>query len=208
MHPDQQRDFADFVAARSDSLIRLAYVLTNDQHAAEDLLQSALAKTAGRWRRIRGTLVGSAKGFVLCAPTKELPEPPVFTYWGNKVPGDVAGFPGKLSVDIYTTHYWYRENPPPHDNYVRIVAGRVALDVRRVTIAWSPGERTDAVVSNGFFIARTPAKTVSRKSRNSGEPERFVDTPPVTVTAYDAAGRIAGRYESVRFGWRGPGSLG
>ncbi|QFY10254.1 SigE family RNA polymerase sigma factor [Nonomuraea phyllanthi] len=54
MHPDQQRDFADFVAARSDSLIRLAYVLTNDQHAAEDLLQSALAKTAGRWRRIRG----------------------------------------------------------------------------------------------------------------------------------------------------------
>ncbi|WP_101786651.1 SigE family RNA polymerase sigma factor [Nonomuraea indica] len=53
MHPDQQRDFADFVAARSDSLIRLAYVLTNDQHAAEDLLQSALAKTAGRWRRIR-----------------------------------------------------------------------------------------------------------------------------------------------------------
>ncbi|MCK2218331.1 SigE family RNA polymerase sigma factor [Actinomadura sp. ATCC 31491] len=54
MYPDQQRDFAEFVAARSDSLIRLAYVLTNDQHAAEDLLQNALTKTAGRWRRIRG----------------------------------------------------------------------------------------------------------------------------------------------------------
>ncbi|MGP3916723.1 SigE family RNA polymerase sigma factor [Nonomuraea sp. 10N515B] len=53
MNPDQQRDFTEFVVGRSDSLIRLAYVLTNDQHAAEDLLQTALAKTARHWRRIR-----------------------------------------------------------------------------------------------------------------------------------------------------------
>ncbi|GAA2365699.1 SigE family RNA polymerase sigma factor [Nonomuraea africana] len=54
MQPSQQHEFAVFVASRSDSLIRLAYVLTNDQHAAEDLLQTALMKTAGHWRRIRG----------------------------------------------------------------------------------------------------------------------------------------------------------
>ncbi|GGO62464.1 SigE family RNA polymerase sigma factor [Nonomuraea cavernae] len=53
MHPDQHRDFTEFVATRSDSLIRLAYVLTNDQHTAEDLLQTALTKTAAHWRRIR-----------------------------------------------------------------------------------------------------------------------------------------------------------
>ncbi|MFB4271442.1 SigE family RNA polymerase sigma factor [Nonomuraea sp. GTA35] len=53
MHPDQQRDFTEFVTTRADSLIRFAYLLTSDQHAAEDLLQTALAKTAGRWRRIR-----------------------------------------------------------------------------------------------------------------------------------------------------------
>ncbi|MEV0629872.1 SigE family RNA polymerase sigma factor [Nonomuraea wenchangensis] len=53
MHPDQQRDFTEFVISRSDRLIRLAYLLTGDQHAAEDLLQTALAKTAGHWRRIR-----------------------------------------------------------------------------------------------------------------------------------------------------------
>lgn len=53
MHFDHQSEFAEFVAARSGSLIRLAYVLTGDQHAAEDLLQTALAKTAGRWRKIR-----------------------------------------------------------------------------------------------------------------------------------------------------------
>lgn len=153
-------------------------------------------------------LLGSAKGFVLCTPTAQSPEPPVFTYWGNKAPGDLTGFPGKLSVDRYAVQYWYRKNPPPGDNYVRVVAGRVAPDVRRVTIGWSSGERTDAVVSNGFFIARTPAKIISHKSRNSGEPESHVDTPPVTVTAYDAAGRIVGRHEGVGFDWRGPGSLG
>ncbi|MFI6903749.1 SigE family RNA polymerase sigma factor [Nonomuraea sp. NPDC050394] len=54
MHPDDRRGFTQFVAARSDSLIRLAYVLTGDQHSAEDLLQTALIKTAGRWRGIRG----------------------------------------------------------------------------------------------------------------------------------------------------------
>jgi RNA polymerase sigma-70 factor (sigma-E family) len=53
LRPDQQRDFTEFVTTRADSLIRFAYLLTGDQHAAEDLLQTALAKTAGRWRRIR-----------------------------------------------------------------------------------------------------------------------------------------------------------
>ncbi|GLX05820.1 SigE family RNA polymerase sigma factor [Microbispora sp. NBRC 16548] len=53
MNDEQRRDFAEFVAARSDSLIRLAYVLTGDQHAAEDLLQAALTKTVSHWPRIR-----------------------------------------------------------------------------------------------------------------------------------------------------------
>jgi RNA polymerase sigma-70 factor (sigma-E family) len=47
-----QQDFAEFVAARSKQLIRLAYVLTGDQHSAEDLLQNALIKAAAHWGRI------------------------------------------------------------------------------------------------------------------------------------------------------------
>jgi RNA polymerase sigma-70 factor (sigma-E family) len=47
-----QQDFAEFVAARSKQLIRLAYVLTGDQHSAEDLLQNALTKAAAHWGRI------------------------------------------------------------------------------------------------------------------------------------------------------------
>ncbi len=45
-----ERQFREFVVARSVSLMRLAYLLAGgDQHAAEDLLQVALAKTAARW---------------------------------------------------------------------------------------------------------------------------------------------------------------
>jgi DNA-directed RNA polymerase specialized sigma24 family protein len=47
-----RREFGEFVAARSGALIGLAYVLTADQHAAEDLLQTALTRAAARWGRI------------------------------------------------------------------------------------------------------------------------------------------------------------
>jgi DNA-directed RNA polymerase specialized sigma24 family protein len=53
-----RQDFADFVAARSAALLRLAYVLTGDQHAAEDLLQTALTKAAARWGRIHSAPEG------------------------------------------------------------------------------------------------------------------------------------------------------
>jgi RNA polymerase sigma-70 factor (sigma-E family) len=52
MEESARREFGEFVAARSGDLIRLAYVLTGEQHAAEDLLQSALTKAAAHWRRI------------------------------------------------------------------------------------------------------------------------------------------------------------
>ncbi|WP_315987104.1 SigE family RNA polymerase sigma factor [Actinomadura sp. HBU206391] len=45
-----ERQFREFVVTRSPALMRLAYLLAGgDQHAAEDLLQIALAKTAARW---------------------------------------------------------------------------------------------------------------------------------------------------------------
>jgi RNA polymerase sigma-70 factor (sigma-E family) len=47
-----RREFAEFAAARSGALIRVAFVLAGDQHAAEDLLQTALTKTAARWGQI------------------------------------------------------------------------------------------------------------------------------------------------------------
>ncbi|MBX6749637.1 MAG: SigE family RNA polymerase sigma factor [Micromonosporaceae bacterium] len=46
-------DFRDFVRARSPALSRTAYLLTGDHHLAQDLLQSALAKTYQHWPRVR-----------------------------------------------------------------------------------------------------------------------------------------------------------
>ncbi|HEX7738565.1 MAG TPA: SigE family RNA polymerase sigma factor [Marmoricola sp.] len=46
--------FHDFVVSRSPALLRTAYLLTGDAHLAEDLVQTALFKTAKSWRRIRG----------------------------------------------------------------------------------------------------------------------------------------------------------
>ena len=45
--------FEEFVAARSARLLRVCYLLTRDWAAAEDLLQTALAKAWFGWDRIR-----------------------------------------------------------------------------------------------------------------------------------------------------------
>jgi RNA polymerase sigma-70 factor (sigma-E family) len=48
-----EQNFREFVSARSPALMRLAFLLTSgDQQAAEDLLQTALARIAVRWRHI------------------------------------------------------------------------------------------------------------------------------------------------------------
>lgn len=45
--------FSEYVAARQRALLRTAYVLTGDHHAAEDLVQTALARVYLSWNRIR-----------------------------------------------------------------------------------------------------------------------------------------------------------
>jgi RNA polymerase sigma-70 factor (sigma-E family) len=52
MDADAEREFREFVAARSAALFRSAYLLTGQREAAEDLLQTVLARVARRWDRI------------------------------------------------------------------------------------------------------------------------------------------------------------
>lgn len=46
-------DFEAFVVARRDALLRTAYLLTGNQHDAEDLVQSTLLKVVPKWARIQ-----------------------------------------------------------------------------------------------------------------------------------------------------------
>jgi RNA polymerase sigma-70 factor (sigma-E family) len=48
-----EQQFTEYVAARQPALLRTAYMLTGNQHNAEDLLQTALAKTYLSWSKIR-----------------------------------------------------------------------------------------------------------------------------------------------------------
>jgi DNA-directed RNA polymerase specialized sigma24 family protein len=49
---DVQESFDAYVRARGAALFRVAYLLSGDHHLAEDLVQSALLRTAGHWRRV------------------------------------------------------------------------------------------------------------------------------------------------------------
>ncbi|MEU1202179.1 SigE family RNA polymerase sigma factor [Streptomyces sp. NPDC005813] len=53
MNVDEERQFREFVAARSRSLLHSAYLLTGDWEQGRDLLQTALAATARRWSKLR-----------------------------------------------------------------------------------------------------------------------------------------------------------
>ncbi|MGB6456516.1 MAG: SigE family RNA polymerase sigma factor [Streptosporangiaceae bacterium] len=82
-------DFRDYVRTRSRALLRTAYLLTGNVADAEDLVQSALAKTYLAWDRIedRGALDGYVRRAIVNThiswwrrrrlqeyPTDELPD--------------------------------------------------------------------------------------------------------------------------------------
>jgi RNA polymerase sigma-70 factor (sigma-E family) len=49
---DPYEGFREFFAARRRALSRTAFLLTGDHRDAEDLLQEALTRTVGRWRKV------------------------------------------------------------------------------------------------------------------------------------------------------------
>jgi RNA polymerase sigma-70 factor (sigma-E family) len=49
---EAEGSFAAYLAERRPALVRTAYLLCGDAHLAEDLVQAALVKAVGHWRRI------------------------------------------------------------------------------------------------------------------------------------------------------------
>ena len=52
--PPHDAEFADYVAARLPSLRRLAYVLCEDWHRADDLVQAAVIRVYVHWTKAAG----------------------------------------------------------------------------------------------------------------------------------------------------------
>jgi RNA polymerase sigma-70 factor (sigma-E family) len=123
--PADDRGFHDYVAARSGSLLRAAYLLTRNQADAEDLVQSALAKTFQAWDRIEDP--GALDGYVRRAmvnthiswwrrrrveeyPTDELPDLAVADHADDSELHDalrraLARLPGRMRAALVLRYY-------------------------------------------------------------------------------------------------------
>ena len=128
---------------------------------------------------------------------------PLFTYWGLKAPGNLAGFVQDLQVDAHTSHtYSYLAGKAQKMDVYRVVAGRVGDAVRRVEVDWADGRRTEARMANGFFIVRIIGKqTADPEGRKDAldRPLSVLVSPPVTVTAYGEDGRVLQTEKDVAF---------
>lgn len=81
------KEFESFVRNRTPALLRSAYLLTGDQHLAEDLVQSALARTHQSWKRLHDS--GNAEAY-----TRKIMYHQQVSWWrrrrvGESMPGEM-----------------------------------------------------------------------------------------------------------------------
>jgi len=88
-----EAEFDEFVAARSQALVRTAYLLVQDEGVAEDLVQTALTKAWFAWRRIqdpeayvRRVMVTTSASWWRRRWTRELPSEDAHQRFASTVP--------------------------------------------------------------------------------------------------------------------------
>jgi RNA polymerase sigma-70 factor (sigma-E family) len=128
-------EYADFVRSHTHTLLRSAFLLTGDQHLAEDLVQEALARTHRAWDRLQHTGHASAYAHKVMYHAQ-------VSLWRRRrvaevLPGTIVERPGT-----------------PSDDLAEAAAQRVML--RRALQSLSPKQR--AVVVLRYFEDRTEAE--------------------------------------------------
>ncbi|WP_438306722.1 SigE family RNA polymerase sigma factor (plasmid) [Streptomyces sp. HUAS TT11] len=83
-------DFEEFVSARGQRLLSVAWLLTGDKHLAEDLLQTVLTKVWPKWRSIAG---GNPEAYI----RKALVNTHV-SWWKRRWHGEVPHAPSDLTT--------------------------------------------------------------------------------------------------------------
>lgn len=128
-------EYADFVRSHTRALLRSAYLLTGDQHLAEDLVQEALARTHRAWGRLRDAEHAAAYAHKVMYHAQ-------VSLWRRRRVAEVL--PGTLV-----------ERPDaPTDDLAEAAAQRVML--RRALQALSPKQRSVIVLR--YFEDRTEAE--------------------------------------------------
>ncbi|GAA1372915.1 hypothetical protein GCM10009661_35720 [Catellatospora chokoriensis] len=84
--------FHEFVVARGGALSRTAFLLTGEHHAAEDLVQTALAKAATRWRQIME--YGQPEAYVRRIMVNEQ-----ISWWRRRPARPMAELPDRVGPD-------------------------------------------------------------------------------------------------------------
>jgi RNA polymerase sigma-70 factor (sigma-E family) len=128
-------DYAQFVRTRTHALLRSAYLLTGDQHLAEDLVQEALARTHRAWSRLDRPENAEAYARKVMYHAQ-------VSLWRRRRVAEVL--PGELDPDRAAT------GDDPAEAAVR----RIAL--RRALLALSARQR--AVIVLRFFEDRTESE--------------------------------------------------
>ena len=159
---DDPPGFREFVAARSPALLRLAWMLTLDGAAAEDLLQTALARTWPHWDRVAS---GSPEAYV-----RQVMVRTAGSWrrrrWTGEVAGDlpdVASPDGTAGLDERVVLTLALRTLPPGQR--RVVVLRYYADLSEAEVAGLVGCSVGTVKSQA-------AKGLARLRTALGEPER------------------------------------
>lgn len=111
---DRYEGFAEFIAVCGSSLSRTAYLLTGEHHRAEELLQSALVRTAAHWWRV--SQGGNPEGYVRRAMINERT-----SWWRRRRP----------TTSLLPEHPGLADEPAEAADRLTMAAALAALPVRQ-----------------------------------------------------------------------------
>jgi RNA polymerase sigma-70 factor (sigma-E family) len=170
-------EYDAFVRARTTALLRSAYLLTGDQHLAEDLVQTALARTHRAWRRLHET--GNAEAY-----TRKVMYHAQVSWWRKRrVAESMPGvMPERLGGDRYGGEADLSNR------------AAVRMTLRQALLRLTPSQR--AVLVLRFFEDRSEAETSdvlgvsvgTVKSQTSRALERLRKVAPELADLYVAGG--------------------
>ena len=165
-------EYDRFVRSRTPSLLRSAYLLTGDQHLAEDLVQTALARTHRAWSRLRES--GNAEAYA----RRVMYHLQVSWWRRSRVPETLSG--------------WVPDRPGPFDPGDRIA---VRTTLRQALARLTASQR--AVLVLRFFEDRSEAETAevlgvsvgTVKSQTSRALQRLRKVAPELADLYLVGGQ-------------------